>query len=732
MLETFPGAAPFPEPLARRLADAVAARGPAYAPRTHHLDAAGRPRFTNRLVLERSPYLLQHAHNPVSWWAWGDAPFEEARRTGRPVFLSVGYSTCHWCHVMERESFEDPEIARVLNERFVPIKVDREERPDVDAIYMTAVQLLTGRGGWPMSVWLTPDREPFFGGTYFPPRDGERGAMRGFLSILNEIADVHGRDPERVRAATGSLVHAVRQALAARGEPASDLPGTDTIRAAVTAYRQGFDPVHGGLRGAPKFPSSLPLRLLLRHHRRSGDPQSLAMATLTLEKLAAGGIHDQLAGGFHRYSTDAEWLVPHFEKMLYDNALLAVAYAEAFQVTGRRDFARVARDTLRYLEREMTSPEGGLYSATDADSPAPERGSSGGEAEEGRFFVWEEAEIRAVLGADADRFLRFHGVTAEGNFEGRSILRVPRPDEETWDALAPAREALREVRARRPAPLRDEKVLAGWNGLAISALAFGGRVLGEPRHVEAAARAADFVLDRMVKDGRLQRSWLAGEAGVPAFLEDHAFLAAGLLDLYEATFEARWLEAAVDLCERQERLFADPDGGAWFQSAPDHDRLLAREKPTHDGAEPSGASVAVLNALRLHAFTTDERWWKIAAAALRHYAGALEAQPTALSELLLAVDFASDAPREVVLVWPDDGAAPEPFLGVLRRTFLPNRALCGGTEAALVRAGRIARVAAGKPAAGRPTAYVCERGACSLPAISPEKLAAQLAPVRPY
>ena len=721
MLEPLPGAEPFPEPLARRLADAIAARGPSYAPRTHHLAPDGRPRFTNRLVLERSPYLLQHAHNPVSWWAWGDAPFEEARRTGRPVFLSVGYSTCHWCHVMEGESFEDLEIARVLNERFVPIKVDREERPDVDAVYMTAVQLLTGGGGWPMSVWLTPDREPFFGGTYFPPRDGARGAMRGFLSILREIADLYGRDPGRVRAATGSLVQAVRTALAAHGAPAADLPGPEPIEAALAAWRLAFDAAHGGLRGAPKFPSSLPVRVLLRHHRRTRDEGSLRMATLTLEKMAAGGIHDQLAGGFHRYATDAEWLVPHFEKMLYDNALLAVAYAEAHQVTGRRDLARVARTTLEYLVRDMSSPEGALYSATDADS----------EGEEGRFFVWTPAEIRAVLGGDADRFLRFHGVDDAGNFEGRSILWVPRPDEDEWAALAPARAALLAARGRRPPPLRDEKVLAGWNGLAISALAFGGRVLGEPRFVAAAARAADFVLGRMVRDGRLQRTWLAGEAGIPAFLEDHAFLAAGLLDLHEATFDPRWLAAAVDLSDRQERLFGDA-GGAWFQTAGDHDRLLAREKPTHDGAEPSGASVAILNALRLHAFTTDARWWDVAARALRHYAGALEAQPTSLGEMLLAVDFATDAPREVVIVWPEGTAAPEPFLAVLRRTFLPNRALTGGAEPDVPRLGPLAAVAAGKVAAGGPTAYVCERGACRLPAISPEKLASQLAPVQPY
>jgi uncharacterized protein YyaL (SSP411 family) len=722
MLETLPGAGPFPDTLAARLAEAARARGPGYRPRTRHL-VGGRPRFTNRLILERSPYLLQHAHNPVSWWAWGEEPFEEARRSGRPVFLSVGYSTCHWCHVMEHESFEDPEIARVLNERFVPIKVDREERPDVDAIYMTAVQLLTGSGGWPMSVWLTPEKEPFFAGTYFPPRDGVRGAARGLLGILGEIADLYAKDPERVRGATGSLVRAVRTALGAHGEAAAEVPGPRPIEEAVAAVREAFDPVHGGLRRAPKFPSNLPVRLLLRHHRRTRDPESLRMATLTLERMAAGGIHDQVGGGFHRYSTDAEWLVPHFEKMLYDNALLAVAFAEAWQVTRRRDLARVVRQTLDYLLREMTSPEGGLYSATDADS----------EGEEGRFFTWEEREIRDLLGPDAERFLRFHGVTPEGNFEGRSILRVPNPDEDEWEALAPARARLYEARERRPHPLRDEKVIAGWNGLAVSALAFGGRVLGEPRWVEAAARAAEFVLARMVKGGRLQRTWLAGEAGVPAFLEDHAFLVAGLLDLHEATFEPRWLSAAVDLAERQERLFGDPAGGGWYQSASDHERLLAREKPTHDGAEPSGASVAALNALRLHAFTTEERWWKVAEAALRHHAPLLEAQPLALAEMLLALDFATDAAHEVVLVWPEGEPAPEPFVSVLRTSFLPNHALCGAPEGeGIARLGAVAPVAAGKVAAGRPTAYVCEKGLCRLPAIAPEKLAAQISPARPY
>ncbi|MGC3997544.1 MAG: thioredoxin domain-containing protein [Anaeromyxobacter sp.] len=722
MLEPLPGAPPFPEALSRRLAEAVAALGPAYVPRTHHL-VDGRPRFTNRLALEKSPYLLQHAHNPVSWRPWGDEAFEEARRTGRPVFLSIGYATCHWCHVMERESFEDEEIARVLNTRYVPIKVDREERPDVDAIYMTAVQLLTGSGGWPLSAWLTPDREPFFAGTYFPPRDGVRGPVRGFLSILQEISQVWTEDRPRVSAATGALVQAVQAALSAPASGAEGPPGPAPIAAAVRAVRQGFDERNGGLRRAPKFPSNVPVRLLLRHHRRTGDAQSLHMATVTLEKMAAGGIHDQVGGGFHRYSTDAEWLVPHFEKMLYDNALLAVAYAEAWQVTGRADFARVTRTTLDYLVRELATPEGGLISATDADS----------EGEEGRFFTWTGPELREALGPDAERFLAFHGVTPGGNFEGRSILWVPSPDEATWEALAPARAALYERRARREPPLRDEKILAGWNGLAISALAFGGRVLGEPRWVEAARRAAAFVLERMVVDGRLQRRWMSGEAGVPAFLEDHAFLAQGLLDLFEATFEPRWLAAATELGEQVDCRFGDPAGG-WFTTAADHERLLAREKPTHDGAEPSGASVATLNALRLEAFTTDPRWRRAAEGALAHYRRTLEEQPMALTELLLALDLATDLAREVVLVWPEGGAAPDAFLDVLRRTFLPSRALCGAAEGAALEAlGRVAPIAAGKACAGgQPTAYVCERGACHLPAIAPEKMASQLTPVRAY
>jgi hypothetical protein len=721
-VETPPGCAPFPEDLAARLAAAAGAEpGP---PRTRHRDDAGRPVFTNRLALESSPYLLQHAHNPVSWRPWGDEAFEEARRLQRPVFLSVGYSTCHWCHVMEEESFEDLEIAKLLNERFVCVKVDREERPDVDAVYMAAVQALTGGGGWPMSVWLNADREPFFGGTYFPPRDGDRGAARGFLTLLRLIDDLWERDRLRASHAAGALAGAVRVALGAAGDPAGAVPGPEAIGAAVAACERIFDGRHGGLRGAPKFPSSLPVRLLLRHHRRTGEARSLEMAALTLERMAAGGLMDQVGGGFHRYSTDPEWLVPHFEKMLYDNALLALAYAEAHQATGRLDFARVARSTLDYLLREMASPEGALHSATDADS----------EGEEGRFFVWTEREIRERLGAGAGDFAAFHGVTAGGNFEGANVLHVPHPDEGTWARLAGARELLRRAREERPRPLRDEKVLAAWNGLALSALAGGGWILGEPRYLEAAERIAAFLLGPLRPGGRLRRSWTAGRLGPPAFLDDHAFAAQGLLDLFQATFEPRWLEAARDLALETEARFADAERGGWFATPADGEALLARQRPTHDGAEPSGASVAVLVALRLAALTGDDRWRDRADRALRAHAPTLAERPTALAEMLLALDFRTDAPREVVLVWPEGEPAPAALLQALRTTWAPNKVVCGAAEGpALARLAALAPVAAGKRCLdGRPTAYVCEQGSCRLPVHEPAALAAQLREVRPY
>jgi uncharacterized protein YyaL (SSP411 family) len=685
---------------------------------------SGGPRSTNRLVGERSPYLLQHAHNPVDWYPWGDEPFEVARRTGRPVFLSIGYSTCHWCHVMAEESFEDPEIAAFLNAHFVAIKVDREERPDVDAIYMAATQALTGGGGWPMSVWLDHDRRPFLAGTYFPPRDGERGDLRGLLSILRDVEEAWRKTPGRVQSVATRLADAVRLALGNAADHAGPPPGPRTLEAAFHVASDEWDERHGGIVGAPKFPSAFPIRAMLRYHRRTHDPKALAMAVRTLEAMAAGGIHDQLAGGFHRYATDDAWRIPHFEKMLYDNALLAVAYAEAWQLTRRPDFARVVRTTLDYLLRELEAPDGGLYSATDADS----------DGEEGRYFVWTTEELRAVLGGDAPRFERFYGVTEEGNFQDENVLHVPRPDEGEWEALGGARARLLEVRSRRTPPRRDEKRIAAWNGLAISALAFGGRVLGEPRWIEGARRTARFVLTSLRSGERLLRSHAAGRAGsVAGFLSDHAFVVQGLLDLYEASFEPRWLEAALALADVTEELFADRTAGGWFATAADAERLIAREKPTRDGAEPSGASVATLNALRLAAFTVDDRWRRVADGALRAYAGTLGAFPTALNDMLLAVDFATDAVREVVLVWPEGEPPPEELLAVLRETFLPSRALAGASEGAALEAlGGLALFAREKRAAGgRATAWVCEQGICRLPAIHPEKLRSQIEPIRP-
>ncbi len=721
-----PGAPPHDAALTARLHAALAARGPDYQPRTHHLQADGSPKYTNRLVLESSPYLLQHAHNPVNWYPWGDEAFEDARRLGRPVFLSVGYSTCHWCHVMEEESFESEEIAAVLNDLYIPIKVDREERPDVDAIYMSAVQALTGSGGWPMSVWLTPDRQPFFGGTYFPPRDGVRGARFGFQTVLSEIARTYREDGERVRRATDSLTEAVKQQMEGRARPADAAVAPDPapILTALDTYKRLYDPRHGGLRRAPKFPSNIPVRLLLRIHRRTGDAEALEMAVHTLTQMAAGGLYDQVGGGFHRYSTDERWLVPHFEKMLYDNALLAVAYAEAWQVTRRSSFARVLRETLDYLLREMTAPEGGFHSATDADS----------EGEEGKFFVWSAAEIRSLLGEiEAERFIRFYDVSEGGNFEGHNILNVPRPDEAEQAALADARRKLYEVRARRIPPLKDDKILAAWNGLALSAFAFGGRVLDEPRYLDAAARAADFLLQNLRRGPRMMRAWKDGRAAEQGFLEDQAFVTAGLLDLHESTFDPRWLREAIALGEVLERDFADREQGGWFMTAGDGERLIAREKPQYDGAEPSGTSVALLNALRLHTFTGDERWRQVADRALASLWEALSAQPLTLSEGLLALDYLTDRPREIALVWPG-GAKTESAASLLRTlatTFVPNRAAAAGAADADL--GQLIPFFAGKVAAGgRPTAYVCEQGRCDLPAEDPDSFRKQLEQTHPY
>jgi hypothetical protein len=732
-----PGAPPLGPDLAGRLAAAWRGRDPAYRPRTRHLLPDGSPKYTNRLFLESSPYLRQHAHNPVNWFPWGDEAFELATRLGRPVFLSVGYSTCHWCHVMEEESFDDEEIARFLNEHYVAIKVDREERPDIDAVYMAAVQAMTGRGGWPMSVWLTPGREPFYGGTYFPARDGDRGARVGFLTLLGILRRAYDERSSEVAQQSVELVRLIRQSLdAAPGE----LAGPPTLHAAAAALRAQFDPEHGGVRGAPKFPSSMPVRLLLRYHRRTGDAEYLRMAAVTLEKMAAGGIRDHVGGGFHRYATDPRWLVPHFEKMLYDNALLVLAYLEGYQATARKDFEQVARGILRDLERDMTAPEGAFYSATDADSPGPD-----GDPEEGYFFTWTPREIEAVLGPERARAVNaYYAVTAEGNFEGRNILHTPAAPEPVARALgltpdellATVREAngrLYEARRRRPAPLRDEKILTAWNGLAISAFARAGLVLAEPRYAVQAGRAASFVLAKLRKEGRLLRSFKDGRGRHNAYLEDYAFLIAGLLDLYEATGEPRWLAEAVALDAVLEEHYEDRDKGGFFQTSDDHERLLAREKPGTDDAVPSGNSVHALNLLRLGELTARAGYRARAERTIRVVGDTLARAPIALSEMLLAVDFLTDRPKEVILVAPQMPSGAEPLLAEVRAAYLPNAVLVlARDEAGRTAHEKLVPILQGKRALeGRPTAYVCERGLCKLPTSDPQVLARQLREVEP-
>ena len=717
-----PGVEGYAEPLEARINARWRERaGTGYKPRTRHLNKDGTPQFTNRLFLETSPYLLRHAHNPVDWYPWGDEAFAAARRLGRPVFLSIGYSTCHWCHVMEEESFEDLEIARYLNEHYIAIKVDREERPDVDAIYMAAVQAFTGRGGWPMSVWLSGDRKPFYAGTYFPARDGDRGARVGFLTMIGKLSEAWETRREDVLKNGEIFAREISGMLAPA--PAKGVPPKTVLAAAGEFYASRYDANEGGLKGAPKFPSSLPVRFLLRTWRRTGERRWLDMAVRTLDKMARGGICDQVGGGFHRYSTDGVWLAPHFEKMLYDNALLVVVYLEAYQASGREAFARTAREILRYLDRDMGSPEGAFYSATDADSPNP-----AGKREEGWFFTWTPGELEAVLGAKRAAVVgRYYGVTERGNFDGRSILHVADPEASGAKEALAARDALYAARLKRPAPLRDEKILAAWNGLAISAYAFAGLVLDDPKYTARAERAADFLLTKMRRNGRLRRSYKDGEARLNAYLDDYAFTIAGLLDLYEASGRPRWMEEAIALDRVLAEHYEDPAGG-FFLTSGDHEHLLAREKPASDGAAPSGDSVMALNLLRLYEFTTRESYRRRAEGTLRAFGTVLERAPAALSEMLLAVDFYYDRPREIVIVTPGEHTGAAALLAEFRTRFLPSRVLAVLPAAKVAAQSELLPIAEGKTARhGQPTAYVCEQGVCELPASSPAEFAERLA-----
>ncbi len=723
-----------PPALKQKLQEALAKKGANYKPRTKHLLADGHPQYTNRLILEGSPYLLQHAHNPVNWFAWSDEAFAAAKRLNRPILLSVGYSTCHWCHVMEEESFEDEEIAGYLNENYIAIKVDREERPDIDAIYMAAVQTITGRGGWPMTVWLMPDRRPFYGGTYFPARDGDRGTSMGFLTLIKKVGGLYHDQRNKIEESGLRLTKAIQQQL--QPTAGEHLPGPEMLHKVIKDYQARHDPVYGGINGKPKFPSSMPVRLLLRYYRRTGNEEILQIARLTLGKMAAGGIYDQVGGGFHRYATDEQWLVPHFEKMLYDNALLVMAYLEGYQVTGEDDFRRIAEEILHYVKRDMTSLEGAFYSATDADSLKPD-----GHREEGYYFTWTPEELEKTLGHDHAKVIKaYYAVGKTPNFEDRYILHTPAAATEVAKTLGiskaellkiigEARETLYQKRNRRPLPLRDEKILTAWNGMMISAQARAGLILGDRRYTDRAVQAAEFILKNLYLEEKLYRSYKDGKARHTAYLDDYAFFIAALIDLYEATHNINWLEKAVELDKILQAYYEDRENGGFFMTGKDQAGLIAREKPNYDGAEPSGNSVALLNLLRLGEYTTRDDYRVRAEKLLTTFLGSTSAHPMALPEMLIALDFYTDKAKEIVIVSPPGKIEKaKPYLKELRKNFLPNRILTVATEGEdLESHARLIPVAGKKSALkGKATAYVCEKGVCQLPATDPAQFAQQI------
>ncbi len=671
----------------------------------------------NRLLHESSPYLQQHAYNPVDWHPWGDEALNRARAEDKPIFLSIGYSACHWCHVMEHESFEDPGIAAVMNEHFINIKVDREERPDLDQIYMAAVQLITRRGGWPMSVFLTPEGKPFYGGTYWPPTS--RQGMRGFRDILLQMHDIWTHRRAEVHESSNSLVDAIGRFTAPTFEQ-SEL-NESLLKKAEHAMLSAFDRVQGGFGGAPKFPHTMDLQVLLRTWKRFGNQSALDAVVLTLEKMAGGGIYDHLGGGFHRYSTDGHWLVPHFEKMLYDNALLAPVFLESYQATGREDFARIARETLEYVLREMTSPEGGFYSTQDADS----------EGTEGKFFVWTPEEIHEVLGEEEGHlFCASFDVAPEGNWEGHSILNRPKslaqvakelktPLEELSATLEWAKQQLLERRSTRIAPGRDEKILTAWNGMMISAFAHGAQILREPRYLTAAQNAAKFVLtqmrDRSSSDARLYHSYKDGKAKFNAYLDDYACLIIGLIDLYQTDFDENWLSEARLLVEFMQQHFADPQDSIYFYTSDDHEALINRTKEVQDNATPAAHSCAALALLRLAAITgssSDTSGWE----ALKAVSGLMSDHPRGAAQALIALDFAIGPTPEIVLI---EGGQPEKadqLLLTFHRRFVPSYTLVRLPQPVAARA-PLTAVAKGKPPANELTLYICHHGACEAPAI---------------
>lgn len=687
----------------------------------------------NRLALETSPYLRQHAGNPVDWYPWGKDALDSSLSLDRPILLSIGYSACHWCHVMERESFEDDRIAALMNELFINIKVDREERPDLDEIYMAAVQAMTGSGGWPMTVFLTPDLRPFYGGTYYPPEDSH--GRPGFPRVLTAVADHYRNNRDRIEQQADRLL-AVLQRQSDLSGLVNESPGSRAAdpaqAAAFEQYCQTFDAEFGGFGSAPKFPHSMGLSQLLRIHRRSGKEQALHMVERTLERMAHGGIYDQLGGGFHRYSVDERWLVPHFEKMLYDNALLAVTYLEAYQVTSKDLYRRVVGETLDYVLREMAHPEGGYSAAQDADS----------EGEEGLFFLWTKDEVERHLAAEQARlFCRYFDITPEGNFEGKNILHVSSEMadlavflgvevDELQRAVALGRERLLAVREKRVRPARDDKIVVSWNGLMISAMARAHAVLGNRRYLDSGEAAAAMILSELRSDtGTLMHSFTDGKSSRRGFQDDYACFINGLIDLYEASYDSAWLREAVELTGEMVERFWDPGGSSFFFTEAGAADLIVRSKNPFDNAVPSGNSMAALALMRLGALTGDESLWEMGVGTIGSFAGLLERSPTSFAQMGCALDFSMQKPLEVAVV--GEGRS-HPRSDAVHGQFLPNKVVCGwpprsGREATPETVEPLVPLLAGKCSGSQPAAYVCEKMVCSPRIETPQALAARLA-----
>lgn len=677
----------------------------------------------NRLINEKSPYLLKHAHNPVDWYPWGREAFDKARREDKPILLSIGYSACHWCSVMERESFENEEIARIINENFVPVKVDREERPDVDEVYMKAVQLMTGSGGWPLTVFLTPDLKPFYGGTYFPPK--RRGGLPGFDIVLKAVARAWRMRREEV-IKSAEEVHMVVQRLYVRSKQTVSLT-TEPYETAFGFLASMYDSTYGGFGEAPKFPRPVYLFFLHHYSWRKGNRLALTMASQTLYRMAAGGIHDHLAGGFHRYSTDRYWLVPHFEKMLYDNALLARAYIENYILTKSVEMLETAVSTLEWLLREMRGRDGGFYSAVGADTPEGE----------GFYYTWTRREMTDVLGEGVARIIcRYYGVSEEGNFEaGRSVLSVSQSiealardeglePEELRSLIQWANKRLLRAREERAKPSIDDKVLTSWNGLAVSALSLGYRAAGDRRYLEAAEQAAAFILNNLVGESGLLRRYRDGEAAIPAMLDDYAFLVAGLIDLYEAGYDFKWLERAEELTDEMIRRLWDADGGSFFFGG-EVEKGMPPIKECYDGVTPSGNSVAALSLIKLSEYTGNLRYLEMAEETLKTFWDLLSDDPSSHAYALIGLDYLLSPRREVIVIAPEDEL--DKYRRTLAERYMPDTVsiiVKSGEEQKL---GRLFRVLEGKWAkSGRATAYVCRDFACKIPVNSYEEFIKRL------